>query len=104
MKTVFINGSPKKKFSSSAYFLSLQKFFVKGEKVKETLRNRQDHDRILNTLKDAYAVVFCLPLYVDSIPSHVLSFLKDMEQFCLENNLKLNVYAIAIIFQLNQTI
>lgn len=95
MKTVFINASPKKKFSASAYFLGVQKFFVKGEKVKETLRNRQDHDRILNTLKDADAVVFCLPLYVDCLPSHVLTFLKEMEGFCRENKSKLKVYAIA---------
>ena len=95
MKTVFINASPKKKFSASAYFLSVQKFFVKGEKVKEVLRNKKDHDRILNTLKDGDAVVFCLPLYVDCIPSHVLSFLKEMEGFCKENHLKLNVYVIA---------
>lgn len=95
MKTVFINASPKKKFSASAYFLGVQKFFVKGEKVKETLRNRQDHDRILNTIKDADGVVFCLPLYVDCLPSHVLAFLKEMEVFCRENQLKLKVYAIA---------
>jgi len=95
MKTVFINGSPKKKFSASAYFLSVQKFFVKGEKVKEVLRNKTDHDRILETLQDGDAVVFCLPLYVDSVPSHVLSFLKDMEEFCREKHMKLKVYAIA---------
>lgn len=95
MKTVFINGSPKKKFSASAYFLSVQKFFVKGKKVKEVLRNKKDHNRILDTLKDADAVVFCLPLYVDGVPSHVLSFLKEMEGFCRENHLNLNVYAIA---------
>lgn len=95
MKTVFINGSPKKKFSASAYFLDVQKCFVKGEKVKEVLRNKQDHERILGTLKDSDAVVFCLPLYVDCIPSHVISFLKEMEGFCQENHLKLNVYVIA---------
>lgn len=95
MKTVFINGSPKKKFSASAYFLSVQKFFVKGQKVREVLRNKKDHERILGNLKDADAVVFCLPLYVDCIPSHVLSFMKEMEGFCLENHLKLNVYVIA---------
>ena len=77
MKTVFINGSPKKKFSASAYFISVQSFFVKGKKVKEVLRNKADHDRILNTLEDGDAVVFCLPLYVDSLPSHVLAFLKE---------------------------
>ena len=95
MKTVFINGSPKKKFSASTYFLSVQKLFVKGEKVKEVLRNKKDYDRILNTLKDGDNVVFCLPLYVDCIPSHVLSFLKEMESFCRENHFKLSVYVIA---------
>ena len=95
MKTVFINGSPKKKFSASAYFISVQKFFVKGEKVKETLRNKKDHDRILSILEDGDAVVFCLPLYVDSVPSHVMSFLKDMEGYCLDKHLKLNVYVIS---------
>jgi len=95
MKTVLINGSPKKKFSASAYFLSVQKCFLKGKKVCENLRNEKDHARILNALKDANAVVFCLPLYVDGIPSHVLTFLKEMEVYCKENNLKLNVYAIA---------
>jgi len=78
MKTVFINASPKKKFSASAYFLSVQKFFVKGEKVKEVLRNKKDHNRILDTLQEGDAVVFCLPLYVDSLPSHVIPFLKDL--------------------------
>ena len=95
MKTVFINGSPKKKFSASAYFLSVQKFFVKGKKVSEVLRSKKDHDRILDMLEEGDAVVFCLPLYVDSVPSHVLSFLKDMEVFCKEKHLKLSVYAIA---------
>lgn len=94
MKTVFINGSPKKSFSASAYFLAVQNFFVRGKKIKETLRNQNDHERILETLKDADNVVFCLPLYVDGIPSHVLTFMKVMEQFCKDNCLIFNVYAI----------
>ena len=95
MKTVFINGSPKKKFSASDYFLDVQRFFVRGQKVKEKLKNRNDYERILNTLKDADAVVFSLPLYVDGIPSHVLPFLKEMENFCKENNLQFPVYVIS---------
>jgi len=95
MKTVFINGSPKKKLSVSQYLIFLQSLSVKGEKVKEHLRNRSDHERILNTLKDADAVVFCLPLYVDGVPAHVLSFMKEMEAFCKENKLRLNVYVIS---------
>ena len=47
MKTIFINGSPKQRFCASAYFLFLQRLFVPGEKVVETLRTPADHDRIL---------------------------------------------------------
>jgi hypothetical protein len=95
MKTVFINCSPKKRFCASAYFLSLQRLFVSGEKVNEKLRTPSDHARILEQLRDARAVVFCLPLYVDGVPSHVLRFLEEMEPFCRENGLKINVYCVA---------
>ena len=95
MKTVFINCSPKKRFCASSYFLGLQRLFVKGTKVTEHLRNRNDNKRILTALLDADAVVFCLPLYVDSVPSHVLSFLKEMEHFCKENGICLNLYSIS---------
>lgn len=95
MKTVFINGSPKKRFSASDYFLNVERFFVKGNTVKEKLRNKSDYERILEVVKDVDNVVFCLPLYVDGVPSHVLSFLKEMELFCKENNLHLNISVIA---------
>jgi len=95
VKTVFINCSPKKRFCASAYFLSLQRLFVGGEKVSEQLRTPVDYARILEQLYDAQAVVFCLPLYVDGIPSHVLPFLEKMEAFCRENGLTPSVYCIA---------
>ena len=94
MKTVLINCSPKKKFTASAYFISLQKLFVKGQKVGEVLRNKNDYDRILENIKDADTVVFCMPLYVDCVPSHVLPFLKVMEDYCKKNAIHLNVYAV----------
>jgi hypothetical protein len=95
MKTVFINCSPKKRFCASAYFLFLQRLFVRGEKITEKLRTPADHARILSQLGDAQAVVFCLPLYVDGVPSHVLRFLEEMEKTCREKGLSLSVYAIA---------
>ena len=95
MKTVLINCSPKKRFCASAYFLFLQRLFVSGEKVNEKLRTPADHARILEQLRDAQAVVFGLPLYVDGVPSHVLRFMEEMETFCRENSLKFNVYCIA---------
>ena len=95
MKTVFINGSPKKRFCASAYFLFLQRLFTGGKKVTEKLRTPADHDRILAQLNDAQAVVFALPLYVDGVPSHVLRFLEKMEAYCRENGLHFPVYCIA---------
>lgn len=95
MKTIFINGSPKKKFSASDYFIDVQKFFVTGKKVKIALRNKTDYEKILGILEDGDKVVFALPLYVDGVPSHVLAFLKEMEQFCLEKKLDLKVYVIS---------
>lgn len=95
MKTVFINGSPKRKFSASGYFLDVQRFFVRGNTVKETLSTKGDYERILNTLMDADTVVFSLPLYVDGVPSHVLGFLKEMENFCKAHPLSLKVYVLS---------
>ena len=95
MKTVFINCSPKKRFSASGYFLLLERLFTGGKKVTEKLRTPADHDRILEQLRGAGAVVFGLPLYVDGVPSHVLRFLEKMEAFCRENRLDLTVYCIA---------
>ena len=95
MKTVFINCSPKKRFCASAYFLFLQRFFVSGKKVTEKLRTQADHEKIFSQLADADAVVFCLPLYVDGLPSHVLTFLKKLEHFSRQNGLHSRVFCIA---------
>ncbi len=95
MKTVFINCSPKKSFCASSYFLSLQRLFVGGEKVTEKLRTKEDHERILQQLQSADTAVFVLPLYVDGIPSHVLSFLEEAESFCQKNDLHFRVFCIA---------
>lgn len=95
MKTIFINCSPKKKFSASAYFISVQKLFVRGEKANEVLKNKTDHERILASLEDGDNVVFALPLYIDCLPSHVIAFLKEMEEFCNKKQMKLSIYALA---------
>ena len=95
MRTIFINGSPKKRFCASSYFLFLQRLFVGGEKVNEHLRTKGDYQRILDRLPGADAVVFGLPLYVDGVPSHVLGFLEEMERFCKEKALRPKVYVIA---------
>ncbi len=95
MKTVVISCSPKKKFAASAYFARLQCAFLRGQKVRKNLRAKSDYAEIRDELADASAVVFCMPLYVDGIPSHVLPFLKEMETFCRDRSLQLQVYVIS---------
>lgn len=57
MKTVFINGSPKKHFSASDYFLKLQSVFVKGQSVFLKVRNMSNHRQVLEQLADAYFII-----------------------------------------------
>ena len=95
MKTVFIDCSPKKKLSASGFVISLTSLFVFGQKKKEKCRTIGDHQRILDSIADADTVVFAMPLYVDGIPSHLLPFLKEMEDFCKKNDRHPNIYVIA---------
>ena len=95
MKTVFINGSPKKHFSVSNYFGKLQSIFIKGDKVFLRLRTKNDYKEIFKQIINADAVVFLFPLYVDCIPSHVLSFLREIESFCKDLKITLKIYVIA---------
>lgn len=95
MKTVLINGSPKKRLSVSSYLLGIVGLLVKGEVVKEQVRNSGDYERILNSLVDADNVVFGVPLYVDGVPSHMLAFMKEMEKFCVEKQIRLRLYVVS---------
>ena len=95
MKTVFINCSPKKRLSASSYFIALERLFVGGAQVTESLRTPADHARVLGQLDDAQNVVFCVPLYVDGVPSHVLPFMQKLEARSKDSGLSLNVYVIA---------
>lgn len=95
MKTVFINCSPKKKWSASGFIINFTSLFVAGEKEKVQLRAKPDYQKILEMVQDADNVVFAMPLYVDGVPSHVLPFLKVMEEYCIEKERKPRIYVIA---------
>jgi hypothetical protein len=56
---------------------------LSGNKITEySLRNKKHFPLIFESLKTASVVVLAAPLYVDGIPSHVLRFLLEAEQFC----------------------
>ena len=94
-KTILINCSPKRKLSVSGFLMKCAGILVRGKKEYHHLRTPADYPAILDALKDAGKVVFVTPLYVDSVPSHMLPFMREMEAFCRENGLRLKVYVIA---------
>ena len=94
-KTVLINCSPKRNLSVSGFLMKCAGVLIRGKKAYLHLRTPADHLAILQALKDAGKVVFVAPLYVDGVPSHMLPFMREMEDFCRENGLKLKVYVIA---------
>ncbi|MBP8854904.1 MAG: hypothetical protein KBG54_00190 [Oscillospiraceae bacterium] len=97
MKTVFLTTSPKKhkRWANSTYFLWLTKlFFAKSDAICLDLGGKKDYDRILQACKDADAVVFAMPVYVDAIPSHVLAFLEVAEEAAKRCNWHCKVYTI----------
>ncbi len=94
-KTVLINCSPKRKLSVSGFLMRCAGTLIRGEKEYLQLRTPADRQAILRALKTAGKVVFVTPLYVDSVPSHMLAFMREMEAFCRENALSLKVYVIA---------
>lgn len=94
-RTVLINCSPKKRLSVSGFIMRCAGLMIRGKKEYLHLRTPADYESILQALKAAGKVIFVTPLYVDSVPSHMLPFLKEMEAFCRVNGLKLKVYVIA---------
>ena len=94
-KTVLINCSPKKNLSVSGFLMKCEGLMIRGKKEYFQLRTPADRKPILDALKTAGRVVFVTPLYVDSVPSHMLPFLREMEGSCKENGLSLKVYVIA---------
>lgn len=95
MKTVFIDCSPKRRLSASGFIAAFTGMFVFGKKVKLKLRTPGDYPRILEEVKNADAVVFSMPLYVDGVPSHVLPFLREMEKDCGGSYSGKRIYVIA---------
>ena len=94
MKTVFLNTSPKKRWSNSSYLLTTSQLFASGEKVRINFTGPKDYKELFSHLKTADSLVIAIPLYVDAIPSHVLILLQAIETFAKENHLNFKVYAL----------
>jgi len=96
MRVMIVNGSPKKKGGASAFFAKILSVFLFPHKVTiKSVGISKDYREIFDNLQDADAVVISVPLYVDSIPSHSIHFLKQMEQYCKDNECRFMLYVIS---------
>lgn len=96
MKIMMIDGSPKVSKSNSEYFLNILSDFIESKDiVKYKLSKKVDYEDIIKEINTIDTLVFAFPLYVDSLPSHVLEFLIMLEENFKDNIKGVNVYVIA---------
>ena len=81
MRTAFINASPKFKESASATLLERAKTFIKDSEIVEIGIHKPEMDaEDIEALLSSDAWIFAFPLYIDGIPSHLLSCLEQLEK------------------------
>lgn len=96
MKILILNGSPKKKGSTSELLGRMAGLLLTGCEVRyASLCIKSKYPEIMGQLKEIDALLLAAPLYVDGIPSHVLEFLQQAEEFCVKNGCHFLVYAIS---------
>ena len=96
MNILVINGSPKKKGGASDFFSKILGVMLFPHRVIfKAAGLSKNHKDIFAYLYDTDVVILSVPLYVDSIPSHLIHFLKQMEEFCVNNKCKFMLYAIS---------
>lgn len=83
MKIALINGSPKNMESASGCLLQeLKKFLGDDKEIAEySFRKPQLNEEEMEQVVESNALVFAFPLYVDGIPSHLLSCIMQLESF-----------------------
>lgn len=92
-KIALVNGSPKGKSSASQILLDEFKSCLAGREAGEFLVNSSKSD-CWEALLDYDVLVLFFPLYVDGIPSHLLSFMRRMERSSSARTNPLSVYAV----------
>jgi hypothetical protein len=93
---LLINCSSKKKGGASAFFSKLLSLMLFPRKVTtRTIGTSRNFENIFADMKSAGVVVLSVPLYVDTIPSHMIYFLQQMERRCKESKPEFMLYVIS---------
>lgn len=95
MNIALINGSPKKKESSSGVLLQdLRNLLPSTHNIKEFAMNKSSLTVTeIKELQSFSTWIFAQPLYIDGVPSHLLSCLCQLEQE-LSRDQTIHVYVI----------
>lgn len=98
MKIAMICGSPKMGKSISGYLLEQLALMIKGEheittyNIGKKALQEKDYENII----ESKAIVIAFPLYIDSIPSHLLRFFIEMENRLGSSQKQIRVYSMTI--------
>lgn len=94
MKFAMIMGSPKRRGSISAHLIEEMKTTI-GDKGEVTIFNALEPEQFEEVLS-CDRLVFVFPLYFDSLPSHVILYLEQLDAFIQEHppEKKPSVYAV----------
>lgn len=96
MNLLILHASPKKKGGASRSFSRSFRLFLPGIRKKAvSLSGRQDFQQVLELFPDMDAVCLFVPLYVDSLPSHVIEFLIQAESYCKSHPCRFRLYALS---------
>ena len=96
MNLLILNASPKKKGGASRFFSRLFRLFLPGVRKKAvSLSSRQDFQPVLELFANMDAVCLFIPLYVDSLPSHIVEFLIHAESYCKNHPCRFRLYALS---------
>lgn len=89
MRILLMNGSPKTGESASGTLLQLlQEHLQQAECVEVALNRKEVPDGLLDELKGMDVLVLSFPLYIDSIPSHLLRCMIQIQEYLKEHNLQ----------------
>ena len=94
MKIGIINGSPRGKKSNSEILINYLYSLLEGHKINKyySFFNKIDSE-IKSEIHNTDALIFAFPLYVDSIPSHLLDTIVKFEEEKIINS-KTKIYCI----------
>lgn len=94
MKICIINGSPKASKSTSELLIEYFMPFIRGNEIITYNACKTDFSEIqFSQIQSSEVLIFAFPLYIDSINSHLLRFLIELEKRGFVNK-NINVYCI----------